>query len=46
MAKARILIVDDEEGMLEVCADTLNNLPEVERSERPRALTTPAVTEV
>lgn len=30
MAKARILIVDDEEGMLEVCADTLNNLPEVE----------------
>ena len=30
MAKARILIVDDEEGMLEVCADTLSNLPEVE----------------
>ncbi len=30
MAKARILIVDDEEGMLEVCADTLSKLPDVE----------------
>ncbi|MBI1987348.1 MAG: sigma-54-dependent Fis family transcriptional regulator [Nitrospinae bacterium] len=30
MAKARILVVDDEEGMLEVCADTLRKLPETE----------------
>ncbi len=30
MAKARILVVDDEEGMLEVCADTLGKLPETE----------------
>ncbi|MFI5379215.1 MAG: sigma-54-dependent transcriptional regulator [Tepidisphaerales bacterium] len=30
MAKSRILIVDDEEGMLEVCSDTLRRLPEVE----------------
>ena len=30
MAKARILIVDDEEGMLEVCEDTLRKLPDVE----------------
>jgi DNA-binding NtrC family response regulator len=30
MAKARILVVDDEEGMLEVCADTLKKLPETE----------------
>jgi DNA-binding NtrC family response regulator len=28
MSRARILIVDDEEGMLEVCADTLRKLPE------------------
>jgi len=28
MARARILVVDDEEGMLEVCADTLRRLPE------------------
>lgn len=28
MARARILVVDDEEGMLEVCADTLRKLPE------------------
>ncbi|MEW6749488.1 MAG: sigma-54 dependent transcriptional regulator [Candidatus Latescibacterota bacterium] len=27
MAEARILVVDDEEGMLEVCADTLRALP-------------------
>ena len=30
MAKTRILVVDDEEGMLEVCADTLGRLPETE----------------
>jgi CheY-like chemotaxis protein len=30
MSKSRILIVDDEEGMLEVCSDTLRRLPEVE----------------
>jgi len=30
MAKARILVVDDEEGMLEVCADTLKKLPDTE----------------
>ena len=30
MSKARILIVDDEPGMLEVCTDTLGRLPEVE----------------
>jgi DNA-binding NtrC family response regulator len=30
MAKARILIVDDEEGMLEVCADTLQRVPDTE----------------
>jgi len=30
MAKARILVVDDEEGMLEVCADTLGRLPDTE----------------
>ena len=30
MAKARILVVDDEEGMLEVCADTLQRLPETD----------------
>ncbi len=30
MAKARILVVDDEEGMLEVCADTLSKLPDIE----------------
>ena len=29
MTSARILIVDDEEGMLEVCADTLSKLPKV-----------------
>jgi two-component system response regulator PilR (NtrC family)/two-component system response regulator HydG len=28
--KARILVVDDEQGMLEVCADTLQHLPGVE----------------
>ena len=30
MSKSRILIVDDEEGMLEVCSDTLRRLPDVE----------------
>src|SRR5574339_878522 len=30
MDKSRILVVDDEEGMLEVCADTLRKLPETE----------------
>ena len=30
MAKARILIVDDEVGMLEVCSDTLQRLPDTE----------------
>ncbi|MBI4624780.1 MAG: sigma-54-dependent Fis family transcriptional regulator [Verrucomicrobia bacterium] len=30
MPKARILIVDDEEGMLEVCADTLQRIPDTE----------------
>jgi DNA-binding NtrC family response regulator len=34
MAKSRILVVDDEEGMLEVCIDCLSVLPNVEvRSE-------------
>jgi DNA-binding NtrC family response regulator len=28
--KARILVVDDEEGMLEVCADTLQRIPDTE----------------
>lgn len=42
MAKLRILVVDDEEGMLEVCAETLAALPYAEvHTERssPRALT-------
>ena len=30
MAKTRILVVDDEQGMLEVCADTLSKLPDTE----------------
>ncbi len=30
MARTRILVVDDEEGMLEVCADTLKKLPDAE----------------
>jgi DNA-binding NtrC family response regulator len=30
MAKTRILVVDDEIGMLEVCADTLQKLPDTE----------------
>ncbi len=30
MSKTRILVVDDEPGMLEVCADTLRRLPGVE----------------
>ncbi|MDE3068582.1 MAG: sigma-54-dependent Fis family transcriptional regulator [Verrucomicrobiota bacterium] len=30
MAKTRILIVDDETGMLEVCADTLRRLPDTD----------------
>ncbi len=30
MAKLRVLIVDDEEGMLEVCRDTLRGLPDVQ----------------
>ncbi|MBU6410418.1 MAG: response regulator, partial [Verrucomicrobia bacterium] len=30
MVKTRILIVDDEPGMLEVCADTLQRLPDTE----------------
>ncbi len=30
MAKTRIFIVDDESGMLEVCADTLQRLPDTE----------------
>lgn len=30
MAKSRILIVDDEQGMLEVCADSLSGLSNVE----------------
>ena len=30
MPKVRILVVDDEEGMLEVCADTLSSPPEAE----------------
>jgi DNA-binding NtrC family response regulator len=30
MAKTRILVVDDEPGMLEVCADTLQKLPDTE----------------
>lgn len=30
MARARILVVDDEEGMLEVYADTLRKLPDAE----------------
>jgi len=30
MAKTRILIVDDEVGMLEVCSDTLQKLPDTE----------------
>lgn len=42
MSSTRVLIVDDEEGMLEVCADTLNVLPDTEiitenRSERALA---------
>ncbi len=28
MPRSHILVVDDEEGMLEVCADTLSRLPE------------------
>lgn len=39
MPKARVLVVDDEEGMLEVCSDILRKLPDAEvvterRSER------------
>src|SRR5215831_4284836 len=30
MPKTRILVVDDEQGMLEVCADTLQKLPDTE----------------
>lgn len=30
MAKTRILVVDDEQGMLEVCSDTLQRLPEID----------------
>jgi DNA-binding NtrC family response regulator len=30
VAKTRILVVDDEEGMLEVCADTLQKLADAE----------------
>lgn len=30
MPRSRILVVDDEEGMLEVCSDTLTGLPETE----------------
>ena len=30
MPKLKILVVDDEQGMLEVCADTLRRLPEAE----------------
>lgn len=30
MGKTRILVVDDEPGMLEVCADTLQKLPDTE----------------
>ncbi len=30
MARTRILVVDDETGMLEVCADTLQKLPDAE----------------
>lgn len=30
MTKVRILVVDDEEGMLEVCEDTLSNIPQAE----------------
>ncbi|MBI2877317.1 MAG: response regulator [Candidatus Tectomicrobia bacterium] len=30
MAKTRILVVDDEEGILKVCAGTLRKLPEME----------------
>ncbi len=30
MPKARILVVDDEQGMLEVCASTLKKLPDAE----------------
>ncbi|MCH2450035.1 MAG: sigma-54 dependent transcriptional regulator [Gracilimonas sp.] len=30
MANARILVVDDEPGMLEVCVDTLNDLPDTD----------------
>jgi DNA-binding NtrC family response regulator len=40
MAKTRIMVVDDEEGMLEVCADTLQRLPNTEiivESRSPRA---------
>ncbi|MBI4516499.1 MAG: sigma-54-dependent Fis family transcriptional regulator [Deltaproteobacteria bacterium] len=41
MSRERVLIVDDEEGMLEVCADILGKLPEttitLERSSRQAA---------
>ncbi len=40
MAKTKIFIVDDEQGMLEVCADTLQKIPDVEidvESESARA---------
>ena len=41
MPRTRVLIVDDEEGMLEVCADTLSRLPdatvETERDSRRAA---------
>ncbi|HMR79296.1 MAG TPA: response regulator [Polyangiaceae bacterium] len=39
MPKWRVLVVDDEVGMLEVCADTLSQLPNVEivvEQESPR----------
>ena len=41
MKKARILVVDDEQGMLEVCGDTLSKLPSAEvvlENESPKAL--------
>ncbi len=37
MARARILIVDDEQDMLDVCADVLGKLPDVELALEQRA---------
>ena len=37
MARARILVVDDEQDMLDVCADVLGKLPDVELALEQRA---------